>query len=122
MTTSRGTLWLGALAAAIVLALAGVFALARVSPDRRAGAGGVPEDGPALVGQLGGAATAVGVDGNRVYAAIGRRLVALDVSDPTTPALLGQSPMLAEDPFLLLARDAAERERRRYEEWAAERR
>ncbi len=31
-------------------------------------------------------------------------------------------PMLAEDPFLLLAPEAAERERRRYEEWNVERR
>jgi hypothetical protein len=31
-------------------------------------------------------------------------------------------PMLAEDPFLLLAPEAAERERRRYEQWNAERR
>jgi len=31
------------------------------------------------------------------------------------------APMLAEDPFLLLAKEAADRERRRYEHWAAER-
>ena len=30
-------------------------------------------------------------------------------------------PMLAEDPFLLLAPQEAERERRRYEQWNAER-
>jgi len=47
-----------------------------------------------LVGQIGGATKAVAVHGNYAYIGIGPRLVILDVSDPTHPAVIGQTGVL----------------------------
>ncbi len=44
-----------------------------------------------LVGHIGGAVRAVFAQGNRVYIGQGPRLVVLDISNPTAPALMGQS-------------------------------
>ncbi len=44
-----------------------------------------------LVGQIGGAAMAVAVQGNFAYVGVGPRLVILDISDPTSPAIVGQT-------------------------------
>ena len=47
-----------------------------------------------LLGQQWGRAEGVAVEGEVAYAVIGPRLVALDVTDPTAPVLLGQSDIL----------------------------
>ena len=47
-----------------------------------------------LVGQLGGACDAVAVQGNTAYVGVGPRLVVLDVSNPASPVVLGQSAVL----------------------------
>lgn len=47
-----------------------------------------------LVGQLGGSAYAVAVDRNIVWLGQGPRLIALDVSQPDAPRLVGMSPVL----------------------------
>jgi len=47
-----------------------------------------------LVGQIGGACRAVAVQGNYAYVGVGPRLVVLDVSDPTKPAIRGQTAVL----------------------------
>ena len=49
-----------------------------------------------LVGQVGGRVNAVAVQGNHVYLGVGPRLLVLDVSDPTTPILAGQTPVLPD--------------------------
>ncbi len=47
-----------------------------------------------LVGQVGGAAWAVAVQGNYAYAAIGPRLVILNISDPANPTAVGRTDVL----------------------------
>ena len=47
-----------------------------------------------LVGQVGGPIFAVDVQGQYAYVGIGPRLTVLDVSDPTRPAVVGQSNVL----------------------------
>lgn len=49
---------------------------------------------PQVVDQLGGESLALAVDGNTVYLGVGPRVLAVDVSDPTSPQMLGQSPVL----------------------------
>ena len=44
-----------------------------------------------LVGQIGGVNNAVAVAGNRAYLGVGPRLVVLDISDPASPLVLGQT-------------------------------
>ena len=44
-----------------------------------------------MVGQVGGRTEAVAVQGNYAYVAVGLRLVALNVSDPTTPEKIGST-------------------------------
>lgn len=75
-----------------------------------AGAAQEPERGPAdidssrrsvpwdveLVGQVGGPVFAVAVQGNYAYLGVGPRLTVLDVSDPSRPAVVGQSKVLPE--------------------------
>lgn len=53
-----------------------------------------------LVSQFGGPNKAVAVNGNVVYLGIGPRLAVLDISDPSSPTLLGRSevfPAVVED-------------------------
>ncbi len=47
-----------------------------------------------LAGQLGGAASAVAVEGERVYIGVGPRLIVLDGSDPADLEVLGQTRVL----------------------------
>lgn len=47
-----------------------------------------------LQNQFGGVPQAVLVDGSVAYLAVGPRLVAIDITDPTTPQLMSQSPLL----------------------------
>ncbi|MGB3219215.1 MAG: hypothetical protein WBD79_17590, partial [Anaerolineae bacterium] len=47
-----------------------------------------------LLGQIGGASYAADVVGDRAYLGVGPRLVILDVSNPASPTLLGQSSVL----------------------------
>jgi len=47
-----------------------------------------------LVGQWGGQSYAVAVSGNRAYLGMGYRLVVLDVSNPSSPTVLGMSEVL----------------------------
>lgn len=49
-----------------------------------------------LQDQFGGNPGAVLVDGSTVFLAVGPRLVAVDVSDPTSPRFLSQSPVLGD--------------------------
>ena len=44
-----------------------------------------------LVGQIGGASYAVAISGTLAYLGVGPRLIVLDVSDPTSPSVLGQT-------------------------------
>jgi hypothetical protein len=60
------------------------------APKILPGSGGIAIE---TVGQLGGAVTAVDVQGNRAYLGVGPRLVILDVSDPANPTMLGQSAL-----------------------------
>jgi hypothetical protein len=56
-----------------------------------------------LVGQIGGETYAVAVQGDYAYIGIGPRLVAIDVSDPISPTLVGQTdvmPGIVEDIFI----------------------
>lgn len=56
-----------------------------------------------LVGQIGGDTYAVAVQGDYAYIGIGPRLVAIDVSDPISPTLVGQTdvmPGIVEDIFI----------------------
>jgi hypothetical protein len=48
-----------------------------------------------LVGQIGGPTGAVVVQGSYAYISVGPRLVVLDVSDPTSPVVVGQSAVLS---------------------------
>lgn len=48
-------------------------------------------------GQIGGATSAVAVQGDYAYVGIGPRLVILDISDPTHPILAGQTDTLPEN-------------------------
>jgi len=68
----------------LALVVSGVLALI----DNRVGA-----DAPQIepLGQFGGASYAIAVQGQVVYAGVGLRLVALDVSDPTRLVALGQT-------------------------------
>jgi hypothetical protein len=50
-----------------------------------------------LVGELGGGATAVVVDGNTAYLGIGGRVVVLGVSTPSRPAVLAETARLATE-------------------------
>ncbi len=53
-----------------------------------------------LVGQIGGPTQAVAVQGNYAYVGVGLRLVVLDISDPTTPTVVGTTeplPHFVED-------------------------
>lgn len=59
-----------------------------------------------LTDQFGGVPTAVLVEDNIAYLGVGPRLVLLDVSEPSAPQLMGQSPILA-DSLLDIARDGA---------------
>lgn len=56
--------------------------------------GGIKPDGFELVGQLGGSTVAVTSRDTRVYFGQGPRVVALDVSDPKSPAVLAESPVM----------------------------
>jgi len=47
-----------------------------------------------IVGQAGGALTAMAVAGKAAYLGLGPRLVVLDVSNPSAPAVVGQSELL----------------------------
>jgi len=47
-----------------------------------------------LIGQIGGNFSAVAVQGNYGYLGEGRRLVVLDVSDPTNPIAVARTAML----------------------------
>src|SRR5438045_3627578 len=49
-----------------------------------------------LVGQIGGAAKAVAVQGQYAYLGAGARLLVVDVSDPTRPTLVGQTAVLPD--------------------------
>lgn len=49
-----------------------------------------------LIGQSGGAGWAVAVNGNVVYAGMGLRLLALDVSSPAAPVLLDESNLFTD--------------------------
>ena len=49
-----------------------------------------------LVGQIGGFTWAVAVQGNYAYIGVGPRLVILDVSDPSHPAVVGQTGVLPD--------------------------
>jgi hypothetical protein len=56
--------------------------------------GGIEPNGFTLTGQLGGSTVAVVANGGRIYIGQGPRVVALDVSDPKSPAVLAESPVL----------------------------
>ncbi len=43
-----------------------------------------------LVGQVGGLTSAVAVEGNLAYVGVGQQLLVVDVSDPTTPTVIGR--------------------------------
>ena len=47
-----------------------------------------------LVGQIGGATSAVAVEGRYAYVGVGPRLVILDMADPARPTAVGQSAVL----------------------------
>jgi uncharacterized repeat protein (TIGR01451 family) len=47
-----------------------------------------------LIGQMGGTMRAVAVAGNYAYVGFGLRLVVMDVSNPASPLVVGQSPFL----------------------------
>ena len=49
-----------------------------------------------LVGQWGGACNAAAVSGTTAYMGAGPRILALDISDPSSPALLGMSDVLPD--------------------------
>jgi hypothetical protein len=49
-----------------------------------------------LVGQIGGSTFAVTLQGDYAYLGVGPRLVIVDVSDPTSPAFVGQSGILSD--------------------------
>ena len=48
----------------------------------------------ALVGQIGGSSSGVFVQGDYAYLGVGPRLVILDISDPTSPMVVGQSAVM----------------------------
>jgi hypothetical protein len=73
--------------------LAVVTACFLVVGTNRAPADSLPVE---LVGQFGGASCAVAVEGNRTYLGVGLRLVVLDISQPSAPTVLGQSPVLPD--------------------------
>lgn len=64
---------------------------ADATTDARTEAG---TDAAAIVGQIGGSAYAVAVEGETVYAGIGPRVVILDASGDGDPVVIGQSPIL----------------------------
>ncbi len=51
-----------------------------------------------LLGQIGGSAYAVAVEGNIAYLGQGPRLITLDVSQPSAPRLMGMSEVLRSGP------------------------
>ena len=57
--------------------------------------GGIEPRGFSLVGQLGGSAVAVAVNNDLAVLGQGPRVVTLDVSDPSSPKLLGESQVLS---------------------------
>jgi hypothetical protein len=88
-------------------ALAPFFALALLALSTALSAPGISRATPisstpgtpgsenmALVGQVGGVSRAVAVAGDIAYLGVGPRLVALDVSNPAAPVLLGRSAVL----------------------------
>lgn len=86
----------------------GAFAAAGDSPPGNAAPANAPLDeadtaaGGSLlevVGQLGGPSYAVEIQGDYAYVGVGVRLVVLDISDPSQPAVLGQSEVLQNFPL-----------------------
>jgi hypothetical protein len=57
--------------------------------------GGIEPQGFTLVGQLGGSSMAVAVTGKTAVIGQGPRIVTLDVSDPESPRLIGESEVLS---------------------------
>lgn len=78
--------------AAVAVATALLAAAARSVP-----ASGAAPDYLRIVGEVGGRAAALAVDGERAYVGVGRRLEVLDVSDPANPRRLGAT-VLADPP------------------------
>ncbi|MCB0014291.1 MAG: hypothetical protein KDE34_20400 [Anaerolineales bacterium] len=60
-----------------------------------------------LVKQLGGRATAMAINGDLAYDAVGPRLVVVNLSEPTAPTEIGRSDMLPA-PILLMAVDGTD--------------
>jgi hypothetical protein len=56
--------------------------------------GGIEPSGFALTGQLGGSTVSVAVGSGHVFIGQGPRVVALDVADPKSPAMIAESPVL----------------------------
>jgi len=56
--------------------------------------GGIEPQGFEFIGQLGGSSVAVAARGDTVYLGQGPRVVALDISDPASPRLMAESPVL----------------------------
>ena len=57
-----------------------------------------PTPPPSLIepiGQVGGTVRAIAVAGNYAYVGVGLRLVVLDISNPASPIVVGQSPMMS---------------------------
>ncbi len=48
-----------------------------------------------LIGQVGGTVRAIAVAGNYAYVGVGLRLMVLDISNPASPVVVGQSPMMS---------------------------
>ena len=72
----------------------------RPSGDKPAASKAAPDTGDqplALIGQLGGPASAVAVDGHFAYVAIGQRLVVVDTAPEEGPVLVGETPMLSAE-------------------------
>ena len=65
--------------------------MARAHVPRGLAAASTGASNVVMVGQLGGATVAVDVVGDLAYAGIGPRLAILDMSDPASPLLLGQT-------------------------------
>jgi len=62
---------------------------------------------PLVVGQIGGPAMAMDVEGDFAYLGVGRRLDVYDVSAPSAPRLVGTSGLLAEEVWNVEVADGA---------------
>ncbi len=91
LNCSTVTAWLLSLALALVLLPGGGTSSAAQQPGITASP---HAPNAALIGQIGGSAYAVAVQGHYAYIGVGPRLVIVDISNPAQPIVVGQTRVL----------------------------